>query len=309
MAIPSAASYLGTMVRLVVRGRKAPGGEPRLPRERLAVERTGIRVSPRQLARFLRVTDGEALGAFQGSEALLSPVFPAVWEAALGLELLAHPQAPPIPAGVLHAESECLPLRPLRLADTVRCRVEIERAEPHRRGTRLHLLSRNWNAPGQLCSENRMVVLLRSAAGDTSPDTPRRDRTPRHEGEDEVRAWEEVARWSLRGNHGRRYARVSGDYNPIHLWSLTARPFGFRRPILHGFCIEALVGHALIAHRCDGDPTRLRRLQITFRAPLLLPSTVSLQIGTSPRGWRFQLLGRSKNAPEKVCAEGAFVGG
>jgi len=309
MAILPAASYLGTMVRLVAKARRARGGNPGLPRERLAVERSGIRVSPRQFARFLRVTDGGALGAFQEPEALLSPIVPALWEAALGLELLAQPQAPPIPAGVLHAESECLPLRPLRLADSVRCRVEIERAEPDRRGTRLHLLSRNWNAPGQLCSENRMVVLLRSAAGDASSESARGDRTRRREEEDEVPLWQEIARWSLRGNHGRRYARVSGDYNPIHLWSLTARAFGFRRPILHGFCIEALVAHALIAHRCGGDPTRLRRLQITFRAPLLLPSRVSLRIGESPRGWRFQLLGTPKNASEKVYAEGAFVGG
>ncbi len=153
-----------------------------------------------------------------------------------------------------------------------------------------------------------MVMLLRSAAGDTSPDSPRGDRTRRREEVDEPSTWEEIARWSLRGNHGRRYARVSGDYNPIHLWSLTARAFGFRRPILHGFCIEALAAHALIAHRCGGDPTRLRRLQITFRAPLLLPSQASLRVGESPRGWRFQLLGAPKDATEKLCAEGTFVG-
>ncbi|MDN5874434.1 MAG: hypothetical protein L0H29_08655, partial [Sinobacteraceae bacterium] len=33
---------------------------------------------------------------------------------------------------------------------------------------------------------------------------------------------------------GRRYARVSGDYNPIHLYPLTARLFGFKRAIAHG---------------------------------------------------------------------------
>jgi hypothetical protein len=60
MAILPAASYLGTMVRLVAKGRRARGGNPGLPRERLAVERSGIRVSPRQFARFLRVTDGGA---------------------------------------------------------------------------------------------------------------------------------------------------------------------------------------------------------------------------------------------------------
>ena len=46
---------------------------------------------------------------------------------------------------------------------------------------------------------------------------------------------------------GRRYGAVSGDRNPIHLYPLTARLFGFRRAIAHGMwtkarCLAALEG-------------------------------------------------------------------
>ncbi len=40
--------------------------------------------------------------------------------------------------------------------------------------------------------------------------------------------------WQAAEDSGRRYARVSGDYNPIHLYGATARWFGFRQPIAHG---------------------------------------------------------------------------
>ena len=68
--------------------------------------------------------------------------------------------------------------------------------------------------------------------------------------------WAELARWPLPAGAGRRYARVSGDYNPIHLWPWTARPFGFRAPILHGYATAARTAHALIAQRLRGDACR-----------------------------------------------------
>ena len=41
------------------------------------------------------------------------------------------------------------------------------------------------------------------------------------------------------GDTGRRYAAVSGDRNPIHLYPLTARAFGFRRAMVHGMWLKA----------------------------------------------------------------------
>jgi acyl dehydratase len=35
----------------------------------------------------------------------------------------------------------------------------------------------------------------------------------------------------------RQYARVSGDYNPIHLSSLSAKVFGFRSVVAHGMSV------------------------------------------------------------------------
>jgi hypothetical protein len=51
--------------------------------------------------------------------------------------------------------------------------------------------------------------------------------------------------WDFSSNLGRQYAKVSGDYNPIHLNKWLAKLFGFKQHIIHGmltksYCISAL---------------------------------------------------------------------
>jgi hypothetical protein len=41
----------------------------------------------------------------------------------------------------------------------------------------------------------------------------------------------EATRWYADSDIGRRYAKVCGDYNPIHLSAVSARLFGFPRPL------------------------------------------------------------------------------
>ncbi|MGC3996879.1 MAG: MaoC/PaaZ C-terminal domain-containing protein [Anaeromyxobacter sp.] len=72
---------------------------------------------------------------------------------------------------------------------------------------------------------------------------------------------------------GRRYAAVSGDHNPIHLWPLTARLFGFRRPIAHGLWSLARIAASLEDAR--GAPATA--LEASFKLPVLLPAEVQLR--------------------------------
>ncbi len=45
--------------------------------------------------------------------------------------------------------------------------------------------------------------------------------------------------WTIPSDIGRRYAAVSGDSNPIHLYNFTAKLFGFPRAIAHGMWTKA----------------------------------------------------------------------
>jgi acyl dehydratase len=69
---------------------------------------------------------------------------------------------------------------------------------------------------------------------------------------------------------GRRYAEVSGDRNPIHMRRLTARLFGFPRPIAHGMWAKARCLAALESLLPDRFTAEVR-----FKLPVLIPGKVS----------------------------------
>lgn len=85
---------------------------------------------------------------------------------------------------------------------------------------------------------------------------------------------------------GRRYARLSQDYNPIHLFAATAKLFGFPRAIAHGLWSAART-LALLEGRLGVTP---RIYDVQFRQPLLLPGRAALRFTQEPTRIDFALL-------------------
>ena len=79
--------------------------------------------------------------------------------------------------------------------------------------------------------------------------------------------------WLLAPDLGRRYAAVSGDYNPIHLHPFTARPFGLSRPIMHGMWT-----HARALAGLGGALPERYGVRVQFAAPLRLPGRVGFAV-------------------------------
>lgn len=85
---------------------------------------------------------------------------------------------------------------------------------------------------------------------------------------------------------GRRYALVSGDFNPIHLHPLTARAFGYPRAIAHGLWTKARCLACL-----DLPPAFVCHTQ--FRSPLFLPSDGELVALYEENACQFGLYGKA----------------
>jgi hypothetical protein len=103
------------------------------------------------------------------------------------------------------------------------------------------------------------------------------------------------AEWRVPARVGTDYAAVSGDRNPIHTSRLGARLAGFPRPIAHGMwskarCLAALEGRLPERYTVD----------VTFRAPILLPARVGFTAGRTADGWDFGLHGRRPHLAGQV---------
>ncbi|MFW5740068.1 MAG: MaoC/PaaZ C-terminal domain-containing protein [Myxococcota bacterium] len=81
-------------------------------------------------------------------------------------------------------------------------------------------------------------------------------------------------------NEGWRYARLSGDFNPVHWIGPFAKLVGFDRPVAHGFDLMARTCHAAVAHLAQGDARKLKMIDIAFRKPVVLPAEVHLYAAT-----------------------------
>jgi acyl dehydratase len=85
--------------------------------------------------------------------------------------------------------------------------------------------------------------------------------------------------WKVPGDIGRRYGGVSGDINPIHMHPLSARLFGFPKPIAHGMWLKARCLAAL-----EGQLPERLTVEVAFKLPLLLPAKVAFASWEAARG-------------------------
>ncbi|MGY1727046.1 MaoC family dehydratase [Geodermatophilus sp. SYSU D01062] len=243
---------------LTARGR---GGD--LPATRLA--RRGVTVDPAEVAAYARVC------RFPLADAL--PVtFPHVLTFPLQVALMSDRAFPLALPGLVHVRNRIDVLRPVGLGEGLDLEVWAERFAVHPRGATVDLCG-SVSAGGAEVWRGRSTYLARGArAPEGAPasdvDVTVGDLPPG------------TVRWRVPADAGRRYARVSGDVNPIHLSALTAKAFGFPRAIAHGMWAKARALAAL-SGRLPGALTA----DVGFRRPLLLPSTVALASAPVDGGW------------------------
>ena len=81
-------------------------------------------------------------------------------------------------------------------------------------------------------------------------------------------------------NTGWRYARVSGDFNPIHLTARTAQMFGFKQAVAHGMWS---MGRCL-ASAAPQIPNVKIQIDTQFKLPVYIPSQALARTWPVPRG-------------------------
>ncbi len=227
--------------------RQDPSADPTA----LVLQRPGVTVDGGHVRAYARVC------GFEDRETV-PLTYPHVLAFPLHLAIMGHPAFPYPAMGSVHVDNAITSHRPLRKGETVGVTARVSEPRPHRKGMAVDFVS-EVTAGDELVWESTSTYLRRGRGHDDAAPGLTFEATPPG-----------TVDWRLPGDLGRRYAAVSGDRNPIHLYALTAKALRFPRQIAHGMwslarCVAAI----------DNRLPDAVRVEATFKKPIVLPGTVS----------------------------------
>jgi hypothetical protein len=225
-----------------------------------------------------------ALCGFPRKDTLPLP-YPHLLAFGLHMEIMTSASFPFPAIGTVHLENSITQHRPIAVTEELQVTARPDHLRAHPKGQVFDMLT-TVHSRGELVWEETSTFLRRgrgsedAPTGSTFPDAPPHGLT-----------------WTLPADLGRQYAGVSGDHNPIHLYPLTARAFGFPRQIAHGMWSMARCVGAL-ENRLPDAVT----VAVAFKKPIVLPGTVAFGARQVDDGWAFSLANPRSGAPHLAGA-------
>ena len=239
----------------------------------LVLTRKGVKTEPGHLEKYIVVC------SFARSDTL--PVtYPHLAAFGLHMTLMTDTSFPFAPMGLVHLRNTINQHRPIRRDEDFDVAVHAEALRPHPKGQLIDIVT-TVTIDDELVWDETMTLFSRGnppQTGGAHIGSKGAVKAPL-EG---VNAPVGVVHWKAKSGLGRRYGAVSGDRNPIHLYPITAKAFGFRSNIAHGMwtkarCLAALQNRLPEAYRVD----------VEFRKPILLPNTVIFGADETDTGYVF----------------------
>jgi acyl dehydratase len=238
-----------------------------------------VRADHEQLAAYAQVC------GFRQSD-VLPPTYPHVLAFRQQISLMVDRSFPFALAGMVHVANRISQHRPLRVDESLTLRVHAQDLRPHPRGRQFDMITEGLVGGQPVWSETSTYLRRERPRPGSRPASRTGERPTQPERPPPS------AVWRVSKSIGRRYAAVSGDINPIHLNPLVARLFGFPRAIAHGMWLKARCIAAL-----EGRLPDAVTVEVEFKSPLLLPSTVAFSSTEANSGWTFGVVHASSGRP------------
>lgn len=238
----------------------------------LVLERAGVTTDPAHLEAY-----NDVCGFARGDS--LPATYPHMAVFGLHMALMTDTAFPFAPMGLVHLRNSITQHRPIGVDEAFDVSVRAADLRPHPKGKLVDLLT-SVSVDGETVWEEVTTLFSRQKGG-ANEDSP----APLAG----VEAPDGVVHWPMAGNLGRRYGAVSGDRNPIHLYPVTAKAFGFSSNIAHGMWTKA---HCLAA--LQNKLPDAYTVHVEFKKPILLPNTTIFGSEPTVDGFLFGVKGSKK---------------
>lgn len=251
--------------KAVARARVKPGKNPTLPA--IGLRLRDVIADSRHLAAFRKVcqfADGPNL-----------PItYPHMHAFPLHMQLILDKNFPFPAMGLVHVRNNITQYRPIGVREQLDIEASLGSLEKVDKGYEFSIITQ-VSTGGELVWEEESVNFFRwGKSTETKKPQP------------QVEPVTNAIEWSVPGDIGRRYGAVSGDRNPIHLYPLTAKLFGFKRQIAHGMWSKS----RSLAELEQQFPAYPLKVDVQFKLPMFTPAKVKFAIDKTAKGCDFRLL-------------------
>jgi|SRR5699024_1617529 len=262
-----APAMLPMFAKALFRANVKPNATPAL--STTSVRLTDVVLDKKHLAEYRRVCGFSADGH-------LPITYPHMHAHPLFMALMLNKDFPFAVLGLVHTRNIITQHRPIKEQEQLDIECRLANLKQVAKGYEFSIQTLVTTA-GELVWESESVMFRRG--GGTGEETVRAPRAASP-------IPELYETWYVAEDTGRRYGKVSGDRNPIHLYPFTAKLFGFKRHIAHGMWSKA----RCLASLQEKLPTNPFTVDVSFKLPMFIPAKVMFAPERTTTGYHFRLL-------------------
>lgn len=237
-----------------------------------------------------QVSDTKALSHYNkvcGFKSLthVPATWPHVMAFPLHIKLITHPGLPYPLAGLVHLKNRITQHRKISADEPLDIHCTLKQGEPSNKGETFDIVT-TIQSGGKVVWEETSTNLYR-----TKP-TGQKNKPAKNREYKKLPNYPTSVEFKVPADQGRQYAKVSGDFNPIHISAISARLFGFKAAIVHG-----MWSNARALAELDNDLPEAFVQSTEFKLPILLPETVALSWQHKADGINFLLSDKLRVRP------------
>lgn len=278
------------MLKAVLLPRKGFNTQLGLPKIKASWQ--GIKADPQALAHYHQVLNLE-----QG--AYLPLLYPHVLAGGMHMQMLTHKRFPIGLLGAVHLKNRIKQIRPIK----------------HNEEMNIHSEMGDWRVTDkglEFDFSTQVVINSQVIWTETSTYFKRGKFGKRQTSEsldtfelETISQSELSTSWLIPKDRGKVYAKISGDYNPIHISKTLAKLFGLKRDIAHGFGILAQALASNDVEAFNQSKTSIE-LDTVFKGPLFLEEEASVRLSSEKQTSECQTLAFdiycADNPKPSICA-------
>jgi acyl dehydratase len=214
---------------------------------------------------------------------LIPPIYINLLAFRLQMHAILHDDFPYSAMGMVHISNKITQHKPFQFHEIDTIETYFDLPKTHNRGMVFGVITKVYDKNGIILVENYADQLKILNQGPKTNESKK----------EFVALTGESTEWSVAENIGRKFSKVNGDINPIHLFKLTAKLFGFKGHIAHGMYS---VSRGLADLDKKIGEAQSFEYYTEFKQPVFLPGkAIFITKAKSPQEFDFELVNKNKS--------------